>query len=98
MLLSIIIPMYNEQSTIDNIIERTKTATQQIGIKTEILVIDDHSYDKSLQIAKHHHIRLFTLKVHSGKGSALQAGFLKARGDVIVTLDSDGSHWPEELA
>lgn len=97
-LLSIIIPMYNEQSTIGNIIDRTKKAAQQIGIPTEILVVDDHSYDRSLEIAKGHNIRLFTLKEHSGKGTALRAGFLKARGDIIVTIDSDGSHWPEELS
>jgi len=97
MLLSIIIPMYNEQSTIGDIIERTKKATQQIGMHTEILVVDDRSYDQSLQIAKKHRTRLFTLKEHLGKGYALRAGFLKAKGDIIVTIDSDGSHWPEEI-
>ena len=39
-----------------------------------------------------------TLKEHLGKGYALRAGFAKAKGDIIVTIDSDGSHRPEELA
>jgi glycosyltransferase involved in cell wall biosynthesis len=97
MLLSIIIPMYNEQSTIGDIIERTKKETNKIGIKTEILVVDDRSYDHSLEIAKKCGVRLLTLKEHSGKGYALRAGFLKAKGNIIITIDSDGSHWPEEL-
>ena len=40
---------------------------------------------------------MITLKEHLGKGYALRAGFAKAKGDIIVTIDSDGSHWPEEL-
>jgi glycosyltransferase involved in cell wall biosynthesis len=96
-LLSIVIPVYNEELTIGNIIDRVKTAMRQTGLKNEIIVIDDRSYDKSLEIAKHHNIRLFTLNQHLGKGYALRVGFFKAMGDVIVTLDSDGSHKPEEL-
>ena len=98
MLLSIIIPVYNEQSTIGNIIDRVKQAVQKTGIKNEIIVVDDHSYDKSLVIAKAQNVKLYALKQHMGKGYALRAGFSKAHGDIIVTIDSDGSHRPEELS
>ena len=54
MLLSIIIPVYNEELTIGNIIDRTKKATQQIGLKNEIIVVDDHSHDTSLDVAMKH--------------------------------------------
>ena len=97
MLLSIIIPVYNEELTIGNIIDRTEIALQEIGIAHEIIVVDDRSYDKSLQEAKKRKVRLFTLKQHLGKGYALRAGFAKVKGDIIVTIDSDGSHRPEEL-
>ena len=97
MLLSIIIPVYNEELTIGNIIDRTQRAAEQIGVPFEIIVVDDRSYDNSLQVAGQRNVRLFTLKEHLGKGYALRAGFLKARGDIIVTIDSDGSHCPEEL-
>jgi glycosyltransferase involved in cell wall biosynthesis len=98
MLLSIIIPVYNEELTIGNIIDRTVAAARQIGVPTEIIVVDDHSYDNSLQVARQRRgTRVFSLKAHSGKGYALRAGFSKAKGDIIVTIDSDGSHWPEEL-
>ncbi len=97
MLLSIIIPVYNEELTIGNIIDRTKKSVEEIGLKYEIIVVDDHSYDTSLEVAKTHNIRLLSLKHHLGKGYALRAGFVKAKGDIIVTLDSDASHRPEEL-
>jgi glycosyltransferase involved in cell wall biosynthesis len=97
MLLSIIIPVYNEELTIGNIIDRTQRAAEQIGVPFEIIVVDDRSYDNSLQVARQRKVRLYTLKEHLGKGYALRAGFLKTRGDIIVTIDSDGSHCPEEL-
>jgi glycosyltransferase involved in cell wall biosynthesis len=97
MLLSIIIPVYNEELTIGNIIDRVKVTVQQTGLKNEVIVVDDCSYDKSHEIARKHSTKIYTLKKHMGKGYALRAGFAKAKGDIIVTIDSDGSHRPEEL-
>jgi glycosyltransferase involved in cell wall biosynthesis len=97
MLLSIIIPVYNEELTIGDIINRVKFTVKQTGLKNEVIVVDDCSYDKSLEIAKKHSAKIYTLKRHMGKGYALRAGFAKAKGNVIVTIDSDGSHRPEEL-
>ena len=62
MLLSVIIPVYNEELTIGNIIDRTKNAMQQIGLDYEIIVVDDHSYDKSLEVARKHDVKLYTPK------------------------------------
>jgi len=98
MLLSIVIPVYNEELTIGNIIDRTRNVLQQIDIKNEIIVVDDCSYDSSLEAAKGRSAKIYTLKQHLGKGYALRAGFLKTKGDIIVTIDSDGSHRPEELS
>ena len=97
MLLSIIIPVYNEELTIGNIIERVKAVMQQTGLKYEVIVVDDYSADKSLAIAEKYGVKVYRLKTHLGKGYGLRAGFNKAKGDVIVTIDSDGSHRPEEL-
>jgi len=97
MLLSVIIPVYNEELTVGNVIDRVKLALQKIGLEYEIIVVDDHSYDFSLDVVREHYSKLYTLKQHMGKGYALRAGFAKAKGDIIVTLDSDGSHRPEEL-
>jgi glycosyltransferase involved in cell wall biosynthesis len=98
MLLSIIIPVYNEELTIGNIIDRVKAAAKQTGFQTEIIVVDDHSYDKSLLVAEKRGVKLYSLNQHLGKGYALRAGFAKASGDIVVTIDSDGSHKPEELS
>jgi len=97
MMLSIIIPVYNEELTIGKINDRTKEAAGKIGLPYEIIVINDLSYDHSLEVALKRKVRVFSLKAHLGKGYALRAGFAQARGDIIVTIDSDGSHWPEEL-
>jgi glycosyltransferase involved in cell wall biosynthesis len=97
MLLSIIIPVYNEELTIGDIIDRVKAVAPQVGLETELIVVDDHSYDHSLEVASKRGVKLYSLIQHSGKGFALRAGFAKTSGDVIVTIDSDGSHRPEEL-
>ena len=96
-MLSVIIPVYNEELTIGNIIDRVKAVVKQTGLKNEVIVVDDCSYDKSLEVAKGHSAKVYTLKSHLGKGYALRAGFVKAKGDIVVTIDSDGSHKPEEL-
>jgi len=97
MLLSVVIPVFNEELTIGNVIERLTVVMQTIGFKHEIIVVDDCSTDGSLEFSKNQFIKVFSLKKHMGKGYALRAGFAKAKGDIVTTIDSDGSHRPEEL-
>jgi glycosyltransferase involved in cell wall biosynthesis len=89
--------MYNEELTVGNIIDRTLTAAEKTGIPFEVIVVDDRSYDNSLKVAMRRRVRVYTLKQHLGKGYALRAGFAQVKGDIIVTIDSDASHLPEEL-
>lgn len=96
-LISIIIPVYNEQATVGNVIERVQNVTKQLRLNSEIIVVDDCSFDNSLQVVKNYPVKIYKLKIHVGKGFVLRAGISKVKGDVIVTIDSDGSHWPEEL-
>jgi len=97
MLLSVVIPIFNEEPTIDDVIGRLKTTMQKIGFKHEIIVVDDCSEDRSLEISKSQNVKVYSLKKHMGKGYALRTGFAKAKGEIIATIDSDGSHRPEEL-
>ena len=97
MLLSVVIPIFNEEQTIGDVIKRVKAALQKIGFKNEIIVVDDCSEDRSVEISKSQNVKVYSLKKHMGKGYALRAGFVKAKGEIIVTIDSDGSHRPEEL-
>ena len=96
-LLSVVVPMYNEQRTVGDIIARLKTVLDATGFKYEIIVVDDCSSDQSVEVALAEGARVVALREHRGKGYALRAGFLKAKGNLIATIDSDGSHLPEEL-
>jgi glycosyltransferase involved in cell wall biosynthesis len=97
MLLSVVIPIFNEEPTIVDVIGRLKATMQKIGFKHEIIVVDDCSEDRSLEISKSQSVKVYSLKKHMGKGYALRVGFAKAKGEIIATIDSDGSHRPEEL-
>ena len=96
-LLSIVVPAYNEEHTIGDVIDRLRATLQKIGFVYEILVVDDCSRDRSAEICLGNHVKVSSLKQHMGKGFALRAGFSKAKGEIIVTIDSDGSNSPEEL-
>jgi glycosyltransferase involved in cell wall biosynthesis len=96
-LLSIVVPAYNEEHTIGDVIDRLRATLQKIGFVYEILVVDDCSRDRSAEISLGKHVKVYSLKQHMGKGYALRAGFSKAKGEIIVTIDSDGSNRPEEL-
>lgn len=97
LLISVIIPVFNEEPTIGDVIDRVEKTIEKMRIPHEILVIDDCSTDNSLKILKDKKVKVYRLKRHMGKGYALRLGFEKAKGEIIVTLDSDGSHNPEEL-
>jgi glycosyltransferase involved in cell wall biosynthesis len=96
-LLSVVVPVFNEELTIGNVIERVTAVAQKIGFKHEIIIIDDCSADRSLEISRSYRVKVFSLKTHMGKGYTLRVGFAKAKGEIITTIDSDGSHRPEEL-
>jgi glycosyltransferase involved in cell wall biosynthesis len=96
-MLSVIVPMLNEEHTVGDVIQRLKNVLQKTGFKYEIIVVDDGSKDTSPEIARKQGATVYRLKQHRGKGYALRAGFAKAKGDIIATIDSDGSHRPEEL-
>jgi len=97
MLISVVIPVFNEELTIGNVIERLAVVMQKTGFNYEIIVVDDCSSDNSLEFSRRPSVKVFSLKMHMGKGYALRAGFAKAKGEIITTIDSDGSHRPEEL-
>ena len=93
---SIIIPVYNEEVTIGDIVIRTKKTLDNLGLPFEVLVVDDGSNDNSASIAMEKKAKVLRTS-HKGKGFALRHGFRIAKGGFVVTLDGDGSHNPEEI-
>jgi glycosyltransferase involved in cell wall biosynthesis len=96
-LLSVVVPVFNEEPTVGNVIDRIKRVLTEVGVQYEVLVVDDCSTDRSVQVALGRYVRVLHFKQHMGKGYALRAGFSKAKGNLIATIDSDGSHLPEEF-
>lgn len=96
MKLSVIIPVYNEVKTIDQIIRRV----QATGLVDEILVVDDGSTDGSREILrkidKTDSVRVIYHEANQGKGKAVRTGFENAIGDLILIQDADLEYDPRE--
>jgi glycosyltransferase involved in cell wall biosynthesis len=96
-LLSVVMPVYNERHTIEEMIGRVMAVP---GIRMELIVVDDGSKDGTsdllAQLQKKHGFRLFT-KPNGGKGSALRLGFKQVTGDLVVIQDADMEYSPEEF-
>jgi len=97
--LSIVIPAYNEERGIAQIIERTlaiRPRLQEVGVDMELLVVDDGSRDRTAEIAtRYPGVRLIRHTVNQGYGAALKTGFNHARGNLLGFLDADGTYPPE---
>ncbi len=96
-LLSVVVPVYNEEPTVGDIVRRIRAVLDASGFRYEVIVVDDCSRDNSPLEAAAQGAKVYQLKEHMGKGYVLRAGFSKAKGNIIATIDSDGSHLPEEL-
>lgn len=92
----IVIPAFNEESVIQNIIGEIKSKGYE-----NIIVVDDGSKDKTYQKAKEiNGITVLKHKINRGKGAATKTGIEAAKilgSDIIVTMDGDGQHAPEDI-
>jgi dolichol-phosphate mannosyltransferase len=94
MKLSILIPVYNEEKTIAQIIRQVNDLKIR-NIKKEIIVIDDGSTDKTVTKIPKNKIKFIQHDKNLGKGSAIQTGIRKATGDYIIIQDADLEYDPK---
>jgi len=95
--LSIIIPAYNEEEVIGQVVNQIQSVINELGFKYEILVVDDGSGDGTANLAREAGARVIQHPENIGNGAAIKTGIRKAKGNVIVMLDSDGQHPPEDI-
>jgi glycosyltransferase involved in cell wall biosynthesis len=97
-LVSLVVPVYNEEENLRPLYASLQTVLDRLGRAYELLFIDDGSTDRSQALAEQdQRVRIVTLRANLGKAMALAAGFRRARGDVIVTLDADLQDDPAEI-
>lgn len=100
MLISIVIPVYNEANTISDIIKRVDEVS--LPQDKEIIVVDDCSTDGTREILNRieaeslKNLRVTYHKKNMGKGAALKSGFALAKGDIIIIQDADLEYNPQE--
>jgi undecaprenyl-phosphate 4-deoxy-4-formamido-L-arabinose transferase len=100
---SVVIPVYNEQESLEALFTRLTAVMDSLGRPFEILFTNDGSRDRSGAMLKEYHqrrpeqVRVIDFNGNFGQHMAIMAAFERARGDVIVTLDADLQNPPEEI-
>lgn len=98
-LLSIVVPIFNEEETIAPLLDEIAEACRG----AEIIVVDDGSTDRSAKVLadwqkqNDRPVQIISLRENSGQGTALYTGLKAARGEIIITLDGDGQNDPADI-
>lgn len=96
--ISIVVPVYNEQKTLRKIIDRI-VQSDTLGLKKEIIVVDDGSSDKTPEILaklSKKKVKVYYQPANMGKGAALRHGFYMATGDIVLVQDADLEYNPQD--
>src|SRR5919108_4796380 len=99
---SIVVPLYNERRTLDELYRRATEALEATGHSFELVFVDDGSSDGSFEELERLHarderVRAVRFKRNFGQHPAMHAGFVRARGAVVVTMDGDLQNEPEDI-
>src|SRR3954452_6957091 len=101
-MLSIGIPIHNEEPSILPLYDRLSSVLEQVQRPYEILFVDDASSDRSFELLANlvetdGHLKVIRLRRNFGQTAALSAGFHEAKGDIIIAMDGDLQHAPEDI-
>jgi len=99
---SVVIPVYNEETNLAELLKRCLDACRTMGVSFEIVLVDDGSSDRSADMlraaaAEHEEVVAVLLNRNYGQHAAVMAGLRQARGGIVVTLDADLQNPPEEI-
>ncbi|MCC2666785.1 MAG: arnC [Gammaproteobacteria bacterium] len=101
--ISIVIPVYNEEKTLEELYRRLTKTLDPLGKSYEIILTNDGSRDQSSQLLQMLHdrrpsqIRVIEFNGNFGQHMAIMAGFERVRGEIIITMDADLQNPPEEI-
>lgn len=100
--LSVVIPVFNEESSLESLHQELEGVLSGLGLTYEIIAVDDGSTDKSFEKLKEiqqrqPHLHIIRFRRNFGQTAALSAGFRYARGRVIVPMDADGQNDPADI-
>jgi undecaprenyl-phosphate 4-deoxy-4-formamido-L-arabinose transferase len=99
---SLVIPVFNEEATLEEVVRRATATLEERGKPFEVIVVDDGSRDGTWAVverlaAADRRLRAVRFKRNFGQHPAMHAGLVRARGDVVVTMDADLQNVPEDL-
>ena len=99
---SVVVPLYNEAAVVNELYERLLKTMDKTGLTYELVFIDDGSSDNTLELLKEiafddGKVTVVELRQNFGQTPALAAGFHAAKGQVIISMDGDLQHAPEEI-
>jgi glycosyltransferase involved in cell wall biosynthesis len=100
--LSIVIPLFNEEESVDALCEEVRAAADRLNLDYEVLLVDDGSADRTAEklrevCGRDPRFRAIRFRRNYGQTAALQAGFDQARGKVVITLDGDLQNDPADF-
>jgi glycosyltransferase involved in cell wall biosynthesis len=103
-LISVIVPVYNEEQSLPELVRRLGAVAASLGASYgwDFILVDDGSTDRSLIVARDlmradTRLRVVELRRNYGQSAALQAGFDAASGAIVISMDGDLQHFPEEI-
>jgi glycosyltransferase involved in cell wall biosynthesis len=100
--LSIVIPLYNEEESLPELMAWIDEELKKLGVSSEVVIVDDGSSDKSWETilrlkSRFGYLRGIRFRRNYGKSAALNTGFEAAKGDVVITMDADLQDSPSEI-